>query len=690
MHSETIKNYTINTEYELYEPQRKSIETILTCLDNGESGMIESPTGTGKTLSILEAVVAWVNKNPEKLEGGQIYVTTRTIKQASQLIAHLKKMKNAPIMNLLASRRHLCLNSEVSKSNDIDSACKKKNKDPNKEGRCKYYRTPNEKEQERDRNISLPGVFSIEDLVSAGGECNSCPFYYTRERQEKATIIFSPYNYIVSERISTALKIDLTGSVLIVDEAHNIDDVCRSTGSVDIKRADLVSLISRLGTGSGMESPEVANSMMETGKFVKKIMNYLEETTDVLNKLDPGQCVINSDNQREMSIPSKEMISTLEKMGISKLTIDDTFSSIELLFKDMIPDDYFFQWITQIKDVLKYIMNNGENKYGMVVSSDKISFLLLHAAAIFDPIYEKARSVILLSGTLEPFQELVTELTTKKNSFKHFLSADHIISQSQLYTAEVSQYNSVPILGTYQGSKHPDYISTLVSSIVDIAHSLEKVGGVLCFVPSYNMLTLLERKLEKHVKLFVENKNNSKFEYELEQYRRYCKMGKCIFLCVFRGKASEGINFRDHESRAVILVGIPYPNIRNHSVILKKQYNDRYLSSTGSKWYEQQAFRAVNQALGRCIRHKNDWGSIFMLDSRYRSAVRSLKISKWAIASVNMIMDKTKLKDTFAPFVLNQKKTPNEEEFVKENTSYPVKRQYPSYSSGNFKRFFQS
>ncbi|KAI5165191.1 hypothetical protein NEAUS04_2447, partial [Nematocida ausubeli] len=161
-------------------------------------------------------------------------------------------------------------------------------------------------------------------------------------------------------------------------------------------------------------------------------------------------------------------------------------------------------------------------------------------------------------------------------------------------------------------------------------------------------------------------------------------------LCVFRGKASEGINFRDHESRAVILVGIPYPNIRNHSVILKKQYNDRYLKSTGRKWYEQQAFHAVNQALGRCIRHKNDWGSIFMLDSRYRSAVRSLKISKWAIASVNMITDKTKLKDTFAPFVLNQKKTPNEEEFVKENTSYPVKRQYPSYSSGNFKRFFQS
>lgn len=33
--------------------------------------------------------------------------------------------------------------------------------------------------------------------------------------------------------------------------------------------------------------------------------------------------------------------------------------------------------------------------------------------------------------------------------------------------------------------------------------------------------------------------------------------------------------------------------------------------------YEIQAFRALNQALGRCIRHRNDWGAIILLDSRF-------------------------------------------------------------------------
>lgn len=40
----------------------------------------------------------------------------------------------------------------------------------------------------------------------------------------------------------------------------------------------------------------------------------------------------------------------------------------------------------------------------------------------------------------------------------------------------------------------------------------------------------------------------------------------------------------------------------------------QYLS--GQEWYRQQAFRAVNQAIGRVIRHKEDFGAIFLCDQR--------------------------------------------------------------------------
>lgn len=50
------------------------------------------------------------------------------------------------------------------------------------------------------------------------------------------------------------------------------------------------------------------------------------------------------------------------------------------------------------------------------------------------------------------------------------------------------------------------------------------------------------------------------------------------------------------------------------SVFLRVRVCGQYLS--GQEWYRQQAFRAVNQAIGRVIRHKEDYGAIFLCDQR--------------------------------------------------------------------------
>ncbi|CAM9578840.1 unnamed protein product [Ectocarpus sp. 12 AP-2014] len=40
---------------------------------------------------------------------------------------------------------------------------------------------------------------------------------------------------------------------------------------------------------------------------------------------------------------------------------------------------------------------------------------------------------------------------------------------------------------------------------------------------------------------------------------------------------------------------------------------------SGSNWYAQEAYRAQNQALGRCIRHVYDYGVICLIDERIRA-----------------------------------------------------------------------
>ena len=43
--------------------------------------------------------------------------------------------------------------------------------------------------------------------------------------------------------------------------------------------------------------------------------------------------------------------------------------------------------------------------------------------------------------------------------------------------------------------------------------------------------------------------------------------------------------------------------------------------------------RALNQAMGRCIRHKNDYGAIILLDERYSKVQNQKSLSRWWVQS---------------------------------------------------------
>lgn len=82
---------------------------------------------------------------------------------------------------------------------------------------------------------------------------------------------------------------------------------------------------------------------------------------------------------------------------------------------------------------------------------------------------------------------------------------------------------------------------------------------------------------------------------------------------VTRGKLSEGYDYPDELARAVLLIGVPFQNTKDLKTVIKRTY---YVNNS-DKWIKDMTIVAVNQALGRVIRHKSDYGVMYLVDVRY-------------------------------------------------------------------------
>jgi len=74
----------------------------------------------------------------------------------------------------------------------------------------------------------------IEDLNLQGKSCRFCPYYYQRAVQEKSQLILMPYQYILDSTIQHRLELDLKNSIIIFDEAHNIESVAEEGCSLKL------------------------------------------------------------------------------------------------------------------------------------------------------------------------------------------------------------------------------------------------------------------------------------------------------------------------------------------------------------------------------------------------------------------------------------------------------------------------
>ena len=136
----------------------------------------------------------------------------------------------------------------------------------------------------------------------------------------------------------------------------------------------------------------------------------------------------------------------------------------------------------------------------------------------------------------------------------------------------------------------------------------------------------------------------------LTNYTKSIKAGTGgLLFSIVGGKMSEGINFSDELARCVCIVGLPYPNIGSAEMIEKMRYLDTMKlpsSSTaaaaenaGRAYYENTCWKAINQSIGRAIRHRGDYATLVLIDKRYGRTNIPTKLPHWLANSFRQMQN---------------------------------------------------
>jgi len=636
-----------------YPQQQEIIKGVFLAAQTRSNMICESPTGTGKTLALLVATLA-VQQSEAPADRSPILYLTRTHDQITNVVRELRRTAFASSvkMSVLGARSHYCVNEAVCATPEtIDEQCTALRA---RSHRCAYeLRHPL-------LHDAVSGAWDIEDLVTAGKSKRACPYFASREMAKKADMVIMPYTYYLDCTVAT--DIETSNAIVVIDEGHNLDDAARNGVSYTGPTAKLLDACDYL-SGQNEDAVPMAATIQAVLRDLcerrgakdtvlgpdddlrtlcrvdlPKLWLVLQAAIEDLNAgsgdssdtgaaemaVDPGVAVHVATPPRRWKIKTDE-----QKAAATALRELSRLVAVLQIVKDH-PADY--RVIAQQRDVRKANAPPVKEAY--------VSVTCMWAGIGLDAAARRARCVIVASGTLAPTAAFVQELGL---DFPITVTNSHVIPATQLLSMCLP---SGP-RGVSLNSAYDQRGDTLYDEFGEVLREVAAVvpNGVLVFVPSYAMLadmhkrwqeTCLWKKLldAKH-DIILESPDMDTFTADLQRYRDAARTTGAMLIGVYRGKAAEGTDFPDEEARCVIAFGVPYPSMTDAYVQAKRAYNDSGVHKLlpGRQWYSQQAERALNQAIGRCVRHQRDWGAVVFCDPR----VPIGQISQWVRGSMRRL-----------------------------------------------------
>lgn len=571
----------------------------------GDRGVLvaEACNGFGKTVCSLTSLLPMNRK---------IVYATRTHEQVRQVLLEIERINRHAETNFsavnLASRRHLCINEKCRRLPPIEAseACRLM-RDTHK---CPY------KWKLKTLPTALPPVLSIKKLRRQGRMHGICPYFLARRMAENSTVVVGPYQYVFNEFIREKVNLELGDKLLIFDEAHNADKI-----SLEV-------LSDTLSERSLAKSKEEMELIKAPSDFIDDLSEYLDKKVSKKTKAKAGE-----EFRRELE-------HVLNVKDISFMV--ESFSEVveEIRTHKIERGDYPVCFLNGVLRFLSLVASSPGDSYVAVYRRsfsglNLVEYKCLDPSLAIKPIIEETSGALVMSGTLSPIR-LFTEIMELPNA------------ETRTYTAIANPENVRTVLDasvtTRFAERSEEMILRYGEGVLKLAARIP--NGVLIFFPQRRFMLeslrvwrerdiLTERRgklLLDGKSVFVEGSHTRENREIVEEYKRGAKSQRGAVLCgVFRGRNAEGSNFPYEQARGIFLIGVPYADYSDPVVRAQIDYFNRKSKGLGERWYVMDAFRAANQAMGRGIRHRDDWCNFILMDHRYGTHRRL--ITPWAVVN---------------------------------------------------------
>ena len=163
-----------------------------------------------------------------------------------------------------------------------------------------------------------------------------------------------------------------------------------------------------------------------------------------------------------------------------------------------------------------------------------------------------------------------------------------------------------PLRFTHASRQDADLMRELGQALMNVCNVVP--DGVVVFFPSYGYLDHFlaswsgRSAIEGKKAVFVEASGLGESERLLRAYQQAIYAGKgALLLAVMGGRLSEGVNFSDRLARAVLVVGLPFPNVHDAETEARQAFYCQLRggqAGAASEYLENMCLRSVNQTIG--------------------------------------------------------------------------------------------